>query len=92
MTSLQAVNSIYAAALIPLTADHRIDPDRFIRHCQWLLANGCDGLAPLGSAGESNSLALTDRLAVPGLLRNAGIPSARVIIGNGSSSLEDRSR
>jgi 4-hydroxy-tetrahydrodipicolinate synthase len=89
MTSSEAVSGVYAAAITPLGADLHIDPERFKLHCQWLLANGCDGLAPLGSAGESNSLALADRLAVPGLLRDAGIPANRIILGTGSSSLAD---
>ena len=48
----------------PLTAALEPDLDRYVRHCQWLLANGCDGLAPLGTTGEANSLSLAQRLAL----------------------------
>jgi 4-hydroxy-tetrahydrodipicolinate synthase len=55
----QAVNEprgVYAAVLTPLTRELELDTELFVAHCRWLLQNGCDGLVPLGTTGESNSL------------------------------------
>ncbi|MBL8671312.1 MAG: dihydrodipicolinate synthase family protein, partial [Alphaproteobacteria bacterium] len=70
-------------------ADGGPDLDRLVRHAQWLLANGCDGVAPLGTTGEGNSLPMEARLQVPGALKRAGIPGERAIIGTGACSLGD---
>jgi len=40
------------------------DPERFVRHCKWLLAHGCSGLAVFGTNSEANSLAAEERLAL----------------------------
>ena len=39
---------IYAAALTPMNIDLSLNLKLFIKHCNWLLDNGCDGIAPLG--------------------------------------------
>ncbi|MCK7583236.1 MAG: dihydrodipicolinate synthase family protein [Chromatiales bacterium] len=51
---------VFAAALTPMRADLAVDHGTR-RALRWLLANGCDGVAPLGTTGEANSLALGER-------------------------------
>ena len=46
-----------------MNADLSIDLDRLAAHCRWLLANGCNGLAVLGTTGEANSLGISERMA-----------------------------
>src|SRR5215468_3779127 len=43
---------VYAAVLTPLNQNYEPDPALFVQQCRWLLDNGCDGLAPLGTTGE----------------------------------------
>ncbi|MEA2740227.1 MAG: 4-hydroxy-tetrahydrodipicolinate synthase, partial [Acetobacteraceae bacterium] len=52
---------INAAVVTAMNADLSIDLDRMAAHCRWLLANGCNGLAVLGTTGEANSLGISER-------------------------------
>ena len=87
----KARRGIYAAAVSPLTSDETLDGPRLASYCGFLLseAGGCDGVAPLGTAGEGTSHALRDRCAVPGHLAEAGIPPERVILGAASAAVGD---
>ena len=65
---------VNAAVLTPMNADLSIDLDRMAAHCRWLLANGCNGLAVMGTTGEANSLGISERIAVLEGLVARGIP------------------
>lgn len=80
---------VFAAVLTPL--DSALEPDNaaFVAHCRWLLEHGCDGLVPIGTTGEGNSLSVRQRLALIDAAANSGIPMARFIIGTGSCALAD---
>jgi 4-hydroxy-tetrahydrodipicolinate synthase len=80
---------VYAAVLTPFGDDLQPNLKAFTAHCRWLLANGCDGLAPLGTTGEANSLSLAQRLAVVEASAAAGLPMERSIVGTGSCALAD---
>lgn len=92
MPSTDLVNGVYAAALTPITPDGQTDCDSLVAHCRWLLANGCDGIAPLGTTGEANSQSLESRLAVIDAIAAAKISASKVIIGTGSCSIGDTVR
>ena len=47
---------VFAAALTPLNADLSVNKKALVSHGRWLLENGCDGLAVLGTTGEANSI------------------------------------
>ena len=66
-----------AAVLTAMHDDLSVDLDRMARHCAWLLANGCNGLAVLGTTGEANSLGIAERLSVMEGLVERGIPATR---------------
>jgi len=85
-------HGVYAAALTPLT--EALDPDLelMVGHCRWLLASGCDGLAPLGTTGEANALTVDQRLAIIEGLAAAGVPGSKLIMGTGSCALGDAAR
>src|ERR1700730_18789673 len=80
----QPLRGVYAAVLTPV--DDGLEPNAkaYVAHCRWLLANGCDGLAPLGTTGEANSLSLSQRVAVIEASAVAGLPMQRFILGTGS--------
>ncbi|WP_428484145.1 dihydrodipicolinate synthase family protein [Rhodopila sp.] len=80
---------VNAAVLTPMHADLSIDLDRMAAHCRWLLANGCNGLAVLGTTGEANSLGLDERIAVLEGLVERGIPAARMLPGTGTTNITD---
>ena len=60
----------------------------FVAHARWLLANGCDGLAPLGTTGEANSLSLGQRMKIIEMVATE-LPAGKCIIGAGACALAD---
>ena len=88
MTDSSQPTGVYAAALTPMT-DLAVDLERVVAHSRWLLANGCDGVAPLGTTGEANSLSLDERLAILDALADAGITGAQMIAGVGCCAFPD---
>ncbi len=89
---MAARRGIYAAAVTPFDADGGLDTARLVAYCRHLLGEGgCDGVAPTGTTGEGTSIALADRLALPGAFAAAGIAPDRVIFGTGAASTGDGS-
>jgi len=80
---------INAAVVTAMNADLSIDLDRMAAHCRWLLANGCNGLAVLGTTGEANSLGISERIEVLEGLVKRGIPAAKMLPGTGTTAITD---
>lgn len=80
---------VYAAALTPLKEDLHVDHERLVGHCRWLLENGCDGLAVLGTTGEANSFSLAEKIGILETLSDAGIEGARLMPGTGCCSIPE---
>ena len=80
---------VNAAVLTAMNADLSIDLDRMAAHCRWLLANGCNGLAVLGTTGEANSLGIQERIALLEGLVGRGIPASKMLPGTGTTALTD---
>lgn len=80
---------VLAAVLTPIREDLSPDHATWIAHCRWLLKEGCDGLAVLGTTSEANSFSLDERLAMLDALGEAGIPGARLIPGTGCCAIPD---
>ena len=57
-------SGVIAPLITPFGEDGAPDPDRFTAHGEWLMANGCTGLAPFGTTSEANSLGLEERLSL----------------------------
>jgi 4-hydroxy-tetrahydrodipicolinate synthase len=84
-----AFAGVNAAVLTPMHADFSVDLDRMARHCRWLLANGCNGLAILGTTGDANSLGIAERIAVMEGLVGRGIAARTLLPGTGTPALTD---
>ncbi len=80
---------VLAAVLTPLKPDLGPDHAAFVAHCRWLLAEGCDGLAVLGTTGEANAFSTAERLGLLDALEVAGIPAHRLIPGTGCCAIPD---
>jgi 4-hydroxy-tetrahydrodipicolinate synthase len=80
---------VNAAVLTPMRADLSVDLDRMAAHCRWLLGNGCNGLAILGTTGEANSLGVSERIAVIEGLIERGIPPTVLLPGTGTTAITD---
>ena len=79
---------IYAASLTPFTASYEPEIPMLISHVQWLLENGADGVALLGSTGEANSMTLEQRQSIIEQSTRK-LPADRLLIGTGSCAIQD---
>ncbi len=80
---------VNAALLTAMNADLSLDLDRMAAHCRWLLANGCNGLAVLGTTGEANSLGVRERIELLEGLIARGIPASKMLPGTGTTAITD---
>ncbi len=89
MTSSKQVRGLWVPALTPFGTDLAPDPGRFIAHCQWLLANGANGLAVFGTTSEANSMSKEERKTLLEAVIEAGVDPARLMPGTGCCALPD---
>lgn len=89
MTHEHLYGGVNAAVLTPMTRDLSPDLDRMEAHCRWLLKNGCNGLAILGTTGEANSFGIGERIEVMEGLVQRGIPAKKLMPGTGTTALTD---
>lgn len=80
---------VWVASSTPFQSDGKINRSLFLEHCQYLLREGADGLAILGTTGEANSLSVSERLDLLNLLIENGIRSEKLMPGTGSCSIVD---
>jgi 4-hydroxy-tetrahydrodipicolinate synthase len=88
----ETASGLWVPAATPFRANLAIDYDRYLAHCQKLLADGAHGLAVLGTTSEANSLDLGEREMVLERLLKAGIPPLQLLPGTGTSSIGDTVR
>ncbi len=86
-TSLPA--GVFAASLTPLKKDLSVDSDTLVAHCKWLLANGNDGIALLGTTGEANSFTVGERFHILDAVLKGGIPPEKLLVGTGCCAFPD---
>jgi 4-hydroxy-tetrahydrodipicolinate synthase len=82
------IRGVLAPVVTPFNADLSPDPQRFIRHCQWLLSQNC-GLAVFGTNSEANSMAAAERSTLLDALIAAGIDPSRMMPGTGCCSITE---
>ncbi|GAB3774631.1 dihydrodipicolinate synthase family protein [Ramlibacter monticola] len=82
------LQGVFSPVLTPFDADYTPDPDRFIRHCRWLLDQEV-GLAVFGTNSEANSMSVGEKRRLLEALLEAGIPPARLMPGTGCCALSD---
>ncbi len=88
----ESLRGVMAAVLTPLDAS--LSPDRALlaSHCRWLLENGCNGLAVLGTTGEANSFSVDERMELLDHLIEDGIPGNTLLPGTGCCAVPDAVR
>ena len=80
---------VLAAALTPLDDELHPNIKLMSQHCKWLLQNGCDGLAILGTTGEANSFSVEERIYIIEGLVKEGVPAETLLPGTGSCATSD---
>ena len=84
-----AVTGVYCAAATPVNADLGPNLAAFTAHCRWLLDEGCDGIALLGTTGEANSFSLAERRAILEAALAAGIAPGQLLPGTATSNIPE---
>ncbi len=92
MSESTRLSGVFAPVLTPMREDLSPDPDRFLAHCRWLLADGCHGLAVFGTTSEANSLSVDERVELLEGLVAAGIAPEKLVVGTGMCAMPDTVR
>lgn len=82
------IRGVYCASATPLNADLSPDLGAITAHAQTLIADGCDGIALLGTTGEANSFSLSERRAILEEAAKAVGPT-RLMPGTGVNALPE---
>jgi 4-hydroxy-tetrahydrodipicolinate synthase len=88
----ERLRGVLAPVVTPFTKELAPDPQRFVRHCKWLLSHGCSGLAVFGTNSEANSLSAEERMMLLEELVQSGVPADKLMPGTGCSALTDSVR
>ena len=85
---MDSLSGVWSAAVTPLLDDLTVNFPVMVAHYEWLLANGCDGSAALGTTGEANSFSVEERLKVIEAVAGSRIAAHKIMIGTGCMELE----
>ncbi len=83
------IRGVYCAAATPVMADGEPDIARFTIHAKQLLADGCTGIALLGTTGEANSFSIPERQKLLESAIDAGIRPNQLMPGTGLCAFPD---
>jgi 4-hydroxy-tetrahydrodipicolinate synthase len=86
---IQSITGVYSAAATPIEADGSPCFDLFTAHCRGLLAEGCHGIALLGTTGEANNFSVDERMALLDAVCNSGISGEQLLPGTSCSNLSE---
>jgi 4-hydroxy-tetrahydrodipicolinate synthase len=91
VNEVRRITGVLSPVVTPFKADLSPDPERFVRHCQWLLSQDV-GLAVFGTNSEGNSLSVEEKIELLDRLVGAGLDPARMMPGTGCCALPDSVR
>lgn len=83
------VTGVYCASATPVLADLSPNLPAFAAHCSWLIQEGCDGVALLGTTGEANSFSGTERKTILEAALTAGLSPDQLLPGTGVANIPD---
>ena len=82
------IRGVFCAAATPITEDGAPDLARVAAHARQLIADGCDGVALLGTTGEANSFSVAERQQIVEAAAGA-IPPEKLMPGTGVCAIPD---
>jgi 4-hydroxy-tetrahydrodipicolinate synthase len=80
---------VWVPVATPFQVDGKIDRTLFLEHSRYLLNEGADGLAILGTTSEANSLSVAERLDLLEFLVDNGVSPEQLMPGTGSCAITD---
>ncbi|WP_213992111.1 dihydrodipicolinate synthase family protein [Sodalis sp. dw_96] len=78
---------VNAAALTALNKDLSVNYEKSVAHAHWLLNNGCNGLAVLGTTAETHSLSLNEREMLLERMVDGDIPAEKMLPGTSTCDI-----
>lgn len=84
-----SIRGVFCAASTPVTATGEVDTSRFITHAKNLLADGCNGVALLGTTGEANLFSIAERKALLEAAVSSVIAPDQLLPGTGLCAVAD---
>ncbi|MFY9316008.1 MAG: dihydrodipicolinate synthase family protein [Burkholderiales bacterium] len=88
-TAQKRIEGVLSPVITPFRRDLSPDPERFVKHCKWLMKSGCAGLAVFGTNSEANSMSVEEKLELLEALVKGGVPAASLMPGTGHCALTD---
>ena len=82
-------NGLFTASLTPLNADLSVNHQLLIKHINWLLDQGSNGICLMGTTGEANSFSNRERMEVLDNVIENGIDPGVLLVGTGTCNLPD---
>ena len=76
----------FTALVTPMHEDGRIDEEAYMRLIEWQIAEGTDGIVPVGTTGESPTLSHDEHKRVVELAVKTAKGRVPVMAGAGSNS------
>lgn len=86
--SATSLSGVFAPVLTPFGEKLAPDPRAFAGFCRWIVSQGA-GLAIFGTNSEANSLSVSEKIDLLGMLIDAGLPANRMMPGTGACALGD---
>ena len=86
--SVNVLRGVIAPNLTPFNADLSVAEDLYLDHAQWLIEQGCVGLAPFGTTGEALSIGMDERMSLLEKLCKRVAPE-KIVPGTGLTSHPD---
>lgn len=83
------VTGVYCASATPVLADLSPNLPAFTAHCRWLIGEGCDGVALLGTTGEANSFSSAERKAILEAALAGGLAPGQLLPGTGVANIPE---
>ncbi|KAJ9471919.1 4-hydroxy-tetrahydrodipicolinate synthase [Diplonema papillatum] len=75
------IRGVFSAATTPIGSDGSVRLDLFAQHCRALLDEGCHGIALLGTTGEANNFAVSERKSLLEAALTSGIRGDQLLPG-----------
>ena len=85
---MNKIQGIYAASLSVFNEDLSLNLDKTLKHADFLINNGCNGVVLLGSTGQSQLVSLSEKIKLINYLPKSQ-NHKKFIIGTGVNSLGD---
>ena len=85
---MSKINGIYAAGLSILDKNLSLDIKKTIKHAEYLIDNGCHGVAVFGSTGQAQLLSVSEKISLLNDLSKSKYKD-NYLIGTGLNSLNE---